>query len=81
LQRVLEELQSEFPGLTATAKENEWRLDVPDPLRTGHEEHFGQVATRFFDYLRKGELPHWEVPNMITKYYLTTHALEMALDE
>lgn len=31
------------------------------------------------EYLQKGKLPDWEVPNMITKYFITTQALELAL--
>jgi hypothetical protein len=44
----------------------------------GHEAHFSQVTERFLDYLENKNLPAWEVPNMITKYYVTTQALEMA---
>jgi hypothetical protein len=43
-----------------------------------HEEHFGQVTSRFLEYLKDGKLPDWEVPDMITKYYTTTSALKMA---
>jgi len=34
---------------------------------------------RFLDYLKNGNLPTWEVPNMIAKYYTTTKGLETAL--
>ena len=44
----------------------------------GHEAHFGQVATRFFDYLRDPKrLPAWERANMLAKYYTTTKGLEL----
>jgi hypothetical protein len=28
--------------------------------------------------MEEGKMPDWEVPNMVTKYYITTTALEMA---
>jgi hypothetical protein len=37
-----------------------------------------QVAERYLDSLRQGQLPEWEVPNMLAKYYITTQALELA---
>ncbi|GAH60755.1 unnamed protein product, partial [marine sediment metagenome] len=46
--------------------------------RIGHEAHFGQVTGKFLGYLVDGKLPAWEVPNMITKYYITTEALKLA---
>ena len=33
---------------------------------------------KFLQYVKQGKLPDWEVPNMITKYYITTTALELA---
>lgn len=54
------------------------RIAVPGKYRVTHEEHFGQVMSRFLEYLKAGKLPDWEVPGMITKYYTTTSALKMA---
>ena len=54
------------------------KIFVPAKYRVSHEEHFGQVAARFLEYLKNGKLPDWEVPGMITKYYTTTTALKMA---
>ncbi|HDS83961.1 MAG TPA: hypothetical protein ENN97_02015, partial [Phycisphaerales bacterium] len=34
---------------------------------------------KYLGFLEEGKMPDWEVPNMITKYYLTTAALEMAM--
>jgi hypothetical protein len=31
--------------------------------------------------MNEGNLPEWEVPGMITKYYTTTSALKMAKGE
>jgi hypothetical protein len=51
---------------------------VPKKYRVSHEEHFGQITAKFLEYLEKGNMPEWEVPNMITKYFTTTSALKMA---
>ena len=55
-----------------------WQVQIPVKYRVGHEAHFGQVMENYLQYLQDGKLPDWEVPNMIAKYYVTTHALEMA---
>ncbi len=81
LQVAVEELQDEFPGTTFNEVENGWQLDIPDEHYLGHEAHFGKVAEAYFDYLQKGELPEWEVPNMITKYFITSQARELAMEE
>ena len=80
LQGAISDLQAEFPGTEFEATENGWVLDIPDELYLGHEAHFGKVAEAYFGYLQDGELPKWEVPNMITKYYITTMAREMAME-
>jgi predicted dehydrogenase len=57
---------------------NTLKIIIPKKYRVAHEEHFGQVTSKFLEYLKEGNLPEWEVPNMITKYYTTTSALKMA---
>jgi hypothetical protein len=54
------------------------KINVPGKYMVTHEEHFGQVAGKFLEYLKAGKLPEWEVPGMITKYYTTTSALKLA---
>lgn len=78
LDDILERLQSDYPGAGYEPSEHGWKLNIPDRFHYGHEAHFGMVAERFFDYLQQGALPEWEVPNMITKYHITTQAREMA---
>jgi len=80
LRNAVEQLQEEFPGTTYLATENGWQLEIPDELYLGHEAHFGKVAEAYFGYLVDGNLPDWEMPNMITKYYITTQGKEMAMD-
>ena len=40
--------------------------------------HFGKVAETYLSHVREGGQPEWEQPNMLTKYYVTTHALARA---
>lgn len=57
---------------------NTWKVMIPRELKVGHEAHFAQVTAKYLEYLKAGKLPDWEVPNMITKYFTTTRALELA---
>jgi predicted dehydrogenase len=54
------------------------KINIPARYRVTHEEHFGQVTEDFLRFLEHGKLPEWEVPGMITKYFITTKALEMS---
>jgi len=75
-------LQERYPGISIEKiSDRQWKVIIPDIYKVGHEAHFSQVAEKFINYLEEGELPSWEVPNMITKYYITTEALRMALSE
>ena len=69
-------LSKKYPGITIENKDKYWHVIIPEKYRVGHEAHFAQVMERYLEYLEKGELPDWEVPNMIAKYFTTTHALE-----
>ena len=51
---------------------------IPEKYKEGHEAHFGKVTQQFLAYLKNKNIPSWEVPNMIAKYYTTTQALELA---
>ncbi|MEX2591759.1 MAG: putative oxidoreductase C-terminal domain-containing protein [Anditalea sp.] len=79
LNESVAKLQGKYPGI-GIAKDGEagWRVEIPEEYRTGHEAHFREVTETYLQYLEEGKLPDWEVPNMITKYYITTKALEMA---
>jgi predicted dehydrogenase len=57
---------------------NSFKILVPGRYRISHEDHFGQVTTKFLEYLKIGRLPEWETAGMITKYFTTTSALKMA---
>ena len=79
VQARLAALRKSFPGVTVEDRGAELRLDIPRALRTDHEAHFGEVATRFLGYLRdRRTLPAWERPNMLAKYYVTTTGTELS---
>lgn len=78
LQKKVAALQAKYPGVAVMDEGEKLRVTFPDKYRDGHEAHFGQVATRFFNYLRDPKrLPAWEKANMLAKYYTTTKGLEM----
>lgn len=56
-----------------------WKVVLPDALKEGHEAHFARVMQNFLQYLKNGNMPAWEIPNMIAKYYTTIQGLELAL--
>jgi hypothetical protein len=56
------------------------RIAIPEDFRVGHEAHFGQVATRFFDYVKSPRsMPAWERPNMSAKYYVSTKGVDLGV--
>ncbi len=79
LKESIAELQKSYPGIGIERDGDAgWKVVIPQEYRTGHEAHFREVTEKYLQYLVEGKLPDWEVPNMITKYYITTKALEMA---
>jgi len=78
LKAGLTKVQAKYPGVDVQKSGNTWTVIVPDKYHNGHEAHFGQVTEKYLEYLQNRNMPAWEVPNMITKYYVTTKALELA---
>ena len=79
---AIQNLQGEFPGIKANkVSESQWKIEIPDVLKIGHEAHFGQVTENFLKYYEQGKLPEWEVPNMTTKYYVTTQGFKKATEK
>jgi predicted dehydrogenase len=70
-------IQDKFPGVELQRTNNGWKVVVPDKYKEGHEEHFGRVTRNFLEYLKNKNMPAWEVPNMLAKYYVTTKALTL----
>ena len=76
-----QQLAQKYPGLSIREiDELTWKVEIPDSYKVGHEAHFGQVTEKYLDYLSKGALPEWEIPNMIVKYYTTTEGMKQAFD-
>ncbi len=73
-------LSAKYPGISVENADEGYHIVIPDALRPGHEAHFAQVTQNFLKYLNNGNLPNWEVPNMLAKYWLTTTAREMSRD-
>lgn len=85
LGNAIKEIDQEYPGVVVEnmptgqgAYKTGWKVIIPEKYDLGHESHFADVMKRFLQYLKDGNLPGWEVPDMIAKYYTTTKALEMA---
>jgi predicted dehydrogenase len=78
LQEHFKRLESQYPGVELKKSTNGWEVVIPEKYKEGHEAHFARVTERFLQYLRQGDMPSWEVPNMIAKYYTTTKALDIA---
>jgi predicted dehydrogenase len=71
-------LAGKFNGIELKMNSAGWEVIIPEKYKEGHEAHFSRVTEKFLEYLSNGTLPSWEVPNMISKYYTTTQALEVA---
>jgi predicted dehydrogenase len=72
-------VQQKFPGVDLKKVDKGWEVMIPENYKEGHEAHFGRVMEKFLEYLKNKNMPAWEVPNMIAKYYTTTQALEVSL--
>jgi len=78
LQKAISKMNSGHPGIRPERAGKTWKLIIPEKYDVGHEAHFSEVLQRYLKYLKAGQLPDWEVPDMIAKYYTATAALEMA---
>jgi hypothetical protein len=71
--------QGHFPGVSAHDLGDRVHVEVPDHLRVGHEAHFASVVREFASYFHNPrQVPDWEHTNLLTKYYLTTRATQVA---
>jgi predicted dehydrogenase len=78
LQKNLKTIQAKYPGVELKKEGMGYTVVIPDKYKDGHEAHFGRVTEKYLDYLRNNNMPGWEIPNMIAKYYITTSALNLA---
>lgn len=81
LKEQLNTITAKYPGVELKPSKKGWEVVIPEEYKEGHEAHFGRVMEKFLEYLEKRNMPEWEVPNMITKYYTTTQGLKVALEK
>lgn len=77
---AFKKIQAAYPGVElvpARRGSTGWQV-VTTTYTEGHEEHFARVTQNFLAYLTNKNMPAWEVPNMLAKYFLTTSALQLA---
>ncbi len=79
IKEAIKSLETKIPGIKLKETENGWQVIIPEELKEGHEAHFARVTEKFLEYFKNKNIPAWEVPNMMAKYYTTTKALETAL--
>lgn len=78
LAEQLKSIQSKYPGVEVKPYNKGYEVLIPEKYKEGHESHFARVTEKFLDYLQHNNMPAWEVPNMLAKYYTTMKALEIA---
>lgn len=81
LKNTIKAFQVKYPELSYKKVKSGWEIIIPDNLKQGHEAHFAEVTKKYLGFLKQGNMPEWEVPNMIAKYYTTTQALQKALSD
>jgi predicted dehydrogenase len=75
---AFKKIQSKYAGVQLKKSGDVWQVIIPDKYKEGHEQHFARVTEKFLDYVKNRNMPAWEILNMITKYFITTKALEIA---
>ncbi|HTE23362.1 putative oxidoreductase C-terminal domain-containing protein [Flavitalea sp.] len=67
-------IAAKYPGISTQKYKDGFQVIIPDSYKVGHEAHFAQVMERYLAYLKDGNLPSWEIPNMLAKYHVTTQS-------
>ena len=78
LQAVVEKIATQYKGVTLQKNAKGWEVIIPEVFKEGHESHFARVTEKYLGYLANHNMPAWEVPNMLAKYYTTTQAYQLA---
>ncbi len=78
LTETVAKLQDKYPGIASKKIEKGWQVVIPAALKVGHEAHFGQVTEKYLGFLKNRDMPAWEVPNMLVKYYTLMEAYKMS---
>jgi len=79
VQECLTKWSDRYPGLSATLEKNALLIQIPDTLRTTHEQHFCRVRDAFIEHLDKGTVPPEHRAGTIAKYTLLAKARTKAL--
>ena len=79
LTQQFQKISTKYSGVELYKTAKGWSVKLPERLVEGHEAHFARVMENFLAYLKNKNMPAWEVPNMLAKYYTTTQARELAL--
>jgi predicted dehydrogenase len=74
LVQAIDRIQANYPGISLSQEAKNTEIVMPSDLEISHDPTFKV----FIGYLINRDMPKWEVPNTIAKYYITTTALEMA---
>lgn len=75
-------MAGEWPGLGVEEQGERLHITIPDRHRIGHEAHFALLVGRFLQYVRNPRaIPGWETPAMVSKYYVTTKGVALALED
>ncbi len=74
LNKTMQILQKNYPGISFSGEGDNVQIIIPSELGNSYDPTF-RVFTG--DLINK-DMPKWEVPNTLAKYYITTTALEMA---
>jgi predicted dehydrogenase len=78
LKASIAKLQKDFEGLGIEKTNEGYKVTVPAKYIENHEEHFARVVQSYLGYMDNNNMPNWEVPNMLAKYYTTSSALTLA---
>jgi len=71
--------QEQYPGLLAVDRGDTVHIQVPDELRTVHEDHFAAVFAEYReDFANRRHIPAVERTQLLAKYFITTRAVELA---
>ena len=78
LHASIQKINLKFPGVSLKRNNKGWEVIIPEQYKESHETHFARVTEKYLEYLKNNNMPSWEVPNMIAKYYTTTAARALA---
>ena len=79
LQRRIATLQSAYPGTALENLGSEWRIEIPDALRVGHDAAFAAFTRGFLAHVADpASLPVRERSNLLAKYLVTTGAVALS---